>query len=77
MFNFKRANENSGLLSFDWQSILEQLQKCDPNDGNFYIITLNKGTPDEYRTRFMTFQETKELVIMALEKKRLRIPLTL
>ena len=65
------------LLNFDWQTILEQLQKCDAKSGDFYIIALNRGKEDEYRTRFMTYQEMMELIHTALEKKRLRIPLTL
>lgn len=73
----RRSTEASNLLDFDWKSVLEQLRKDDPKSGDFYLIVLNKGTPDEYRTRFMTYQETMELIIMALEKKKLRIPLTL
>ena len=65
------------LLNFDWQSVLEQLQKCDPKGGEWFIIVTNKGQDDEYRTRFMTYQETLELVMLALEKKKLRIPLAL
>jgi len=41
------------------------------------MIVTNKGQDDEYRIRFMTHQETLELVMLALEKKKLRIPLTL
>lgn len=74
---FRLRKKSPELLDFDWQSVLEQLNKCDPKEECFYMITLNKGTEDEYRTRFMTYKETLELVIMALEKKKLRIPLTL
>lgn len=77
MFRFRVKPPTNDLLSFDWQSVLDQLNKCDPKSGDFYIITTNKGQPDEYRTRFMTYQETLELVMLALEKKKLRIPLTL
>ncbi len=74
---FRARKTGAELLEFDWQSVLEQLNKCDPKEECFYMITLNKGTPDEYRTRFMTYKETLELVMLALEKKKLRIPLTL
>lgn len=74
---FKLRKQSPELLEFDWQYVLEQLGKCDPKEECFYMITLNKGTPDEYRTRFMTYKETLELVMLALEKKKLRIPLSL
>lgn len=77
MFRFRVKPPANDLLSFDWKSILDQLNKCDPKNGDFYIITTNKGQGDEYRTRFMTYQETLELVMLALEKKKLRIPLPL
>jgi hypothetical protein len=65
------------ILQFDWQSILDQLNKVSAKDECFYMITLNKGQDGEYRTKFMTYQETLELVMLALEKKNLRIPLSL
>jgi len=74
---FRLRKKSPELLNFDWQSVLDQLNKCDPNDGCFFMITLNKGTEDEYRTRFMSYTETLELVMLALEKKKLRIPSTL
>ena len=67
----------SRLLTFDWESVKEQLLKCNPNDGNYYMISFNKGRDDEYRTRFMPYQEALSLVFLALEKKRLEIPITL
>lgn len=77
MFRFRVKPPTNDPLSFDWQSVLDQLNKCDPKSGDFYIITTNKGQDNEYRTRFMTYQETLELVMLALEKKKLRIPLPL
>ena len=74
---FKLRKKNPEVLEFDWKSILDQLNQCDPKEECFYMITLNKGTPDEYRTRFMTYQEMLEMVMLALEKKKLRIPLPL
>lgn len=77
MFRFRVKPQKSDLLSFDWQGVLNQLRDCDPNSEDFYMIVTNKGQDDEYRTRFMTYQETLELVMLALEKKKLRIPLPL
>ena len=74
---FRLRKKDPELLDFDWQSVLEQLGKCNPKEECFYMITLNKGKDDEYRTRFMTFKETLELVMLALENKKLRIPLAL
>lgn len=79
MFSFSKRQKplTMDLLSFDWQGILEQLRKADPKCDDFFMVVINKGQPDEYRTRFMTYQETMELVMLALEKKKLRIPLSL
>lgn len=74
---FRLRKKSPDLLNFDWQSVLAQLEQCDPNEGCFFMITLNKGTEDEYRTRFLNYQEAKELIQLALEKQKLRIPLTL
>ncbi len=75
---FRLSKQKSpDLLNFDWESVLKQLRQCDPKEECFYMITLNKGQEDEYRTRFMNYQETLELVMLALEKKGLRIPSTL
>lgn len=77
MLRFRKNNDSTDLLTFDWKSVLEQLRQCDPKEECFFMITLNKGQESEYRTRFMTYQETMELVMLALEKQKLRIPLTL
>jgi hypothetical protein len=77
MFRFRVKPPANDLLSFDWQSVLDQLNKCDPKSGDFYLIVTNKGKDDEYRTKFLTYQEALELVMLALEKKKLRIPLPL
>jgi hypothetical protein len=77
MFRFRVKPPTGDLLSFDWQSMLEQLNKSDPKSGDFFMIVTNKGKDDEYRTKFMTYQETLELIMLALEKKKLRIPLSL
>ena len=77
MVSIMKKPSTVDLLSFDWQGVLEQLQKSDPKGGEFFMIVINKGQDDEYRTRFMTYQETLELIMIALEKKKLRIPLSL
>lgn len=77
MLDFIRRKKPTDLINLDWERILKELQACDPKDGSFYIITVNKGKEDEYRTRFMTHQETLEIVMLALEKKGLRVPVQL
>lgn len=73
MLRFRKP-DSPDLLNFDWQGVLEQLRNCDPNEECFYMITLNKGQDSEYRTRFMSYKEVLELVMLALEKQNLRIP---
>jgi hypothetical protein len=77
MLSFRNKKASMDLLNFDWEAVLDQLNKSDPKSGEWFIIAINKGKEDEYRTRFMTYQETMELVILALEKKKLRIPFAL
>lgn len=61
------------LLNLDWEKLRDLLATLDPKDETWYMITVNKGQSDEYRTKFLTYQEAKELIGFALEKKRLRI----
>jgi hypothetical protein len=72
-----RKRATGDLVDLDWQSLWDMLEKLDPKDGVWYIITINKGQPNEYRTKFLTYQEAKDLIGFALEKKRLRVPMTL
>lgn len=67
----------SALLDLDWESINKKLQSSPTNDGGFYMIAINKGQPGEYRTKFMSHAETEAVIRLALEKKRLRVPITL
>lgn len=71
-----KARAPTDLLSFDWESIKSILDKCPPDDGNFYMLTFNKGQPTEYRMKFLPYQEMRDFVFLALEKKRLRIKIT-
>ena len=64
------------LASLDWGKIMSLLKTYDHNDNHSYMITINKGQSDEYRTKFLTYQETMDIIGTALEKKRLRIPVT-
>lgn len=79
MFSFNKRQKPTGvdLLNFDWKAMLDQLHQSDPKSDDFFMIVINKGQVDEYRTKFMTYQEMAELIILALEKKKLRIPLAL
>jgi hypothetical protein len=65
------------LVKLDWEKLRDMLDKMDPKEDAWYMITVNKGQPDEYRTKFMTYQDAKDLIGFALEKKRLRVPVTL
>lgn len=69
-----RRRKIPDLINLDWSRILQELQACNPKDGNFYIITVNKGKDDEYRTRFLTYNEAMDIIKLALEKQGKRIP---
>ncbi len=47
------------LSDYNWQELLARLNE-EVDEGNFYIFTLNKGTSQERRTRFLTLKEAKE-----------------
>lgn len=61
------------LVNLNWEMLRDMLHKMDPKEDVWYMITVNKGHPDEYRTKFMTYHDAKELIEFALEKKKLRI----
>jgi hypothetical protein len=64
------------LLDRNWEAVWQQLQSYDPKDDVFFMITLNKGQEDEYRTRFMTYNEAADLIFTAVSKKKVRIATT-
>lgn len=61
------------LLNLDWEGFVSLLKSYDPKEEVWYMITLNKGEDNEYRTKFMTYTETLELALYALAKKKLRV----
>lgn len=73
MFESMRGKKKPDLLNLDWENVRALLASYDPKEEVFYMITVNKGKDDEHRTKFMTWQETMELVMFALEKKKLRV----
>lgn len=71
--NIELRRKVPDLLNLDWEKLRDLLATLNPNDNTWYMITVNKGQSDEYRTKFLTYHEAKELIGMALEKKRLRV----
>jgi hypothetical protein len=71
--NIELRRKVPDLLNLDWEKLRDLLATLNPNDNTWYMITVNKGQSDEYRTKFLTYTEAKELIGMALEKKRLRV----
>ena len=67
------TNKKIRLLDLDWESLATLMKSYDSKEGVWYMITYNKGMPDEYRTRFMPYQEALDMILYALEKKRLRV----
>lgn len=67
------AKKGIDLLNYDWDNLLSLMRSYSPKDDVWYMITLNKGQDNEYRTRFMQYPEMLELVLYALEKKKLRV----
>lgn len=62
---FFRARENAAN---NWQDILASFKRLDPNDGNFYMLSVNKGTPDETRSRFLTYNEALAVIMEQIRK---------
>lgn len=63
----------SSLLELDWQQMVELITSIDRADDSWYMFVINKGTDNEFRTKFMSRQEALELAMYALEKKKLRV----
>ena len=61
------------LLNLDWQTIREVMKTYNPKDDCWYMLTINKGQTNEWRTPFLTYRDAIEIVFMALEQKKLRI----
>ena len=76
MQTFTSGRKMPNLLDRDWERVWKELQSYDSKEECFYMLTLNKGEEDEYRTRFLTYSEAADLIYTALEKKRLRITAT-
>lgn len=76
MQSFTSGRKIPNLLDRDWERVWKELQSYDPKEGCSYMLTLNKDQEDEYRTRFLTYEETADLIFTALEKKKLRIAAT-
>lgn len=49
-----------------WQKVYQEVLKDNPGTGTWYIITKNKGTPNEERTRFLTYVEVVQLLQIKL-----------
>ena len=69
-FRQRLAAPEAKLNLSDWEYALEQLKKRDPNDGNFYMLTANKGTPHEARSRFLTHAEAMQTIMYEIEKAK-------
>jgi len=64
----------SGPFSLEnWESLQRMLGSMDPNDNTWYMFTVNKGKSNEYRTKFLTYQEAHDLIDFAIRAKRMRI----
>lgn len=71
---FFRAREEKPQTSFKtWQDVFEQFKKFDPNDGCFYMLTTDKSTVNEARSRFLTHAEAMKVIMDELEKSKLRV----
>ena len=67
----------ANLLDLDWEGIKTQLLASKPEENCSYMLVINKGEPGEYRTKFVNHSEMMSMINLALEKKRLRVPITL
>ena len=45
-------------------------KQFDPNDGNFYMLSTDKGTGDETRTRFLTHAEALAVIMEQIKKSK-------
>lgn len=68
MIKFRIGMEIQPLSN--WERVLDQLKTYDPNDGNFYILTTNKGTDNESRSRFLSHQEALLTINYLIEKNK-------
>lgn len=53
-----------------WYSVLNEIRSYPKDDTNFFMIAMNKETPDETRTRFMTRTEAMAHALYEIEKEK-------
>lgn len=61
--------QQQNYVHHNWESVLDALKKLDPNDGNYYMITVDKGTADEARTRFLSYTQAYAYATEQIFKK--------
>lgn len=69
-FRIKTSGDEHPNGYSNWEAVLEQLKKEDPNNGNFYMLTQGKGTDKETRSRFLNHKEALETVFYIIEKNK-------
>lgn len=55
-----------------WNQLLQYFNTLDPKDGCAYMISSDKGTDNEKRSRFLTHTEALEVIITEVEKENAR-----
>ncbi|MDE1833833.1 MAG: hypothetical protein KGH64_00685 [Candidatus Micrarchaeota archaeon] len=53
-----------------WEQVLEQFKKYSSKDNHYYMLTVNKGSENEERTRFLTYAEALKKITYEVEKAR-------
>lgn len=46
----------------NWKDVLEKFKTFDRTNGCYYMLTSNKGKPNEFRSRFLTYDEALQLL---------------
>lgn len=56
----------------NWSDVLESFKRNNPKDGCFYMLTTNKGTGNEMRSRFLTHAEALQTIMYEIEKSKIK-----
>lgn len=70
--HFRKMNEPEEKKSVfsNWEELYDRFKKYDKKKNCFYMLTTDKGSGGEKRTKFLTYDEALETILYEIEKHK-------